>query len=76
MNKAKIYLTLIFFIILNIYSIRVLNSFEILIIGYPFKWFRLYYNGEFCIDLLQLLLHIGLCYILTLVSIKIIKKYN
>lgn len=76
MNKAKIYLTLIFFIILNIYSIRVLNSFETLIIGYPFKWFRLYHNGKFCIDLLQLLLYIGLCYILTLISIKIIKKYN
>lgn len=77
-KKAKLYLTLIFFIILNICSIQVLNNSKPtkLIMGYPLIWFKLYSNGKFLINLAQLFLHIAMCYALTIISIKIIKKYT
>lgn len=74
--KLKIYLTSIYFIILNICSTRKINQDNIKIkIGYPFEWFRLYENGKFYINLFQVLLHIIFCYFLTLIILKIIKRY-
>ena len=76
-KKLKIYLTFLFFVILNICSIKEFNEKIVKIrIGFPFEWFRLYNSGKFYINLFQLFLHILFCYFLTLVILKIIKKFN
>ncbi len=74
-KNLKLYLTFVFFIVLNICSIKIFNDNFIKIkIGYPFEWFRLYNSNKIYINLLQVLLHIIFCYFLTLIILKIIKK--
>lgn len=75
--KLKTYLTFIQFIILNFCSIKIVNVNSLKVkIGYPFEWFKLYNSGKFYINLLQLFLHIIFCYFLTLIILKIIKKFS